>query len=135
MATDNGNWHSNQKEVSAKIQNIAADGASFTGDVTGDVTGLVFGTVTTYVADGAIALTDSYAILDASSASTAMTLADGTKGQEITIFALNTTNTCDVDYTGAIGPNTVTFTPAGEYIRLLYNGSAWLPLNYTGAIS
>jgi hypothetical protein len=46
MSVNQGNWFTNQKEVDAKIQNIAADGGSFTGDVTGDLTGNVTGDVT-----------------------------------------------------------------------------------------
>jgi len=60
---------------------VAADFVgNLTGDVTGDLTGQTFGTVSTYDADGAIALTDKLALLDASEASTAMTLAAGTAG-------------------------------------------------------
>ena len=67
------------EEIENKTQNLDSSGnltgtvtgnvtGNVTGDVTGDVTGQVFGTATTYVADGAIALTDTFAILDGSSA-------------------------------------------------------------------
>jgi hypothetical protein len=123
MSVDQGNWFTNQKEVSTKIQNISADGRAL-------------GEATTYVADGAISLDDTLVLLDASSASTQMTLANGTAGQVMFINAIDTTNTCNIDYTNILGTgNTVTFTPAGEYAIMAFNGTGWFPVVTTGAIS
>lgn len=46
MAVDNGNWFSNQAEVSDKIQNLDSSG-NLTGTVTGNVTGNLDGNIAT----------------------------------------------------------------------------------------
>lgn len=106
-----------------------------TGDVTGDLTGQTFGTATTYTADGAIALTDKFAILDATDNSTAMTLAAGTAGQVIYIKAINVTNTADVDPASFIDGTTITFTPANEYAVLISDGTSWYFVGGDAAIT
>jgi len=102
---------------------------------TGNVTGQCFGTVSTYTADGAIALTDKVALLDGSSASAQMTLAAGTEGQVITIIAVDVSNACDVDPAAFANGTTVTFTPAFEWCTLVSDGTNWYMVGGTGAVS
>jgi hypothetical protein len=155
MSVDQGNWFTNQKEVDAKIQNIAADGGSFTGDVTGDLTGDVSGdvtgdvsgtinyqTVSTYSADGAISLGDDIALLNSSSATAQTTLANQPVGtiRDLVIVARNYTNTMDVDFnrTG-VGAVTATFTAAGQSLHLRSAGQSgvgnanWIVVGVVGA--
>ncbi len=94
-----------------------------------------FGTVTTYVADGAIALTDKFAILDGSSATAQMTLAAGTAGQVIFIKATDVSNACDVDPASFIDGTTITFTPANEYAILISDGTSWYFVGGDAAIT
>jgi hypothetical protein len=121
MATSIGNWFENQPEVSDRIQGLDSDG-----DLTGNVTGVLFQSPhSAYSADGAIATTDGIAELDATSATTQMTLAAGTSGQRMTIICVNATEVCDVDadFGGAIV--TATFSAAGETLDLLSDGASW----------
>ena len=104
---------------------------TFSGPVTstngfvGDVTGQTFGTVGTYLADGAIAITDKMAILDGTSASVAATLAAGTAGQVIRIKAIDVTNAVTVVPASFNDGTTITFTPANEYAELTSDGTSW----------
>lgn len=100
-----------------------------TGDVTGDLTGQTFGTVSTYVADGAIALTDKGALLDGTSATVAATLAAGTEGQVIYVKAIDVTNAVTLVPASFTDGTTITFTPANEYAVLLSDGTNW---NFVG---
>ncbi len=97
----------------------------FVGDLTGNVTGQVFGTVGTYVADGAIALTDTFSILDGTSATVAATIAAGTAGQVIKLKAINVTNAVTLVPATFIDGTTITFTPANEYVELTSDGTSW----------
>lgn len=111
-----------------------ADGG-FVGDITGDVTGLIFTTGhTTYSADGAIALTDSVVKLDASGASTVMTVAGGTEGQEIKIVCISSSNLCTVGFTG-FNPsfNLVTF-DIGDAITIAFTDGDWVVFSNIGAV-
>ncbi len=93
------------------------------------------GNVTTYAANGAIALTDKVALLDGTSATAQMTLAAGTAGQVITIIATNVTNACDVDPAAFANGTTVTFTPAFEWCTLISDGTNWYMVGGTGAVT
>lgn len=105
----------------------------FVGDITGDIvgnivgnlTGQTFGTVTTYTADGAIALTDKMALLDGTSASVAGTLAAGTEGQVIKVKAVDVTNAVTLVPASFQDGTTITFTPANEYAELTSDGTNW----------
>ena len=79
----------------------------------------------TYTANGAIALTEAISLLDASSSSTVMTLADSsTVGQHKQIVCLNDTNTCSVQLTTTIGTGTTyTFDGDGQTLTLVWTGS------------
>lgn len=99
------------------------------------LTGAATGTVSTYVADGAIALTDKVALLDGTAATCAMTLAAGSAGQEIIIIATDVSNACDVDPANFANGTTVTFTPANEWVRLVSDGTNWYMIGGTGAVT
>ena len=105
------------------------------GDVLGNTTGLSLGPVSTYTADGAIALTDKVALLDGSSATAQMTLAKGTAGQEIIVIAVDVSNACDVDPASFANGTTVTFTPAFEWARFVSDGTNWYMIGGTGAVT
>ena len=79
----------------------------------------------TYTANGAIALTEAISILDGSSASTVMTLADSsTVGQHKQIVALDVSNTVSVELTTTIGTGHIyTFDGAGQTLTLVWTGS------------
>ena len=79
----------------------------------------------TYTADGAIALTEAISILNASGASTAMTLADSsTVGQHKQIVALDVSNTVSVTCTTTVGTGHIyTFGQVGETLTLVWTGS------------
>ena len=79
----------------------------------------------TYTANGAIALTEAISLLDASSSSTVMTLADSsTVGQHKQIVCLNDTNTCSVELTTTIGTGHIyTFDGDGQTLTLVWTGS------------
>ena len=79
----------------------------------------------TYTANGAIALTEAISILDGSSASTVMTLADSsTVGQHKQIVALDVSNTVSVELTTTIGTGHIyTFDGVGQTLTLVWTGS------------
>ena len=79
----------------------------------------------TYTANGAIALTEAISILNASGASTVMTLADSsTVGQHKQIVALDVSNTVSVELTTTIGTGHIyTFGQVGESLTLVWTGS------------
>jgi len=115
----------------------AALTGNVTGDVTGDVTGQTFGTVSSYTtATPAIALTDKVAVLDATSNGVAATLAAGTAGQVIyvkaTVVSGGATTLTPATFTDG---TTVTFTPANEHITLVSDGTNWLSVGGTAAIT
>ena len=94
-------------------------------DITGDLTGQTFGVVSTYAADGAIALTDKMAVLNGADASCVMTLAAGTAGKVTRIKANDTTETVTVTPASFVDGTTITFTPANEYVELTSDGTSW----------
>jgi hypothetical protein len=91
-------------------------------------------TETTYVADGAIALTDDVAILDGSEATCEMTLADGEEGQRILIVCADSTEVCDVTPASFTDGTDLTFT-ADEMAELVYVNGSWLAVGgYTAEL-
>jgi hypothetical protein len=114
-----GNWFENAKDILAKTLNL---------DSNGNLTGQLTGTETTYVADGAIALTDRVALLNSGSATTDMTLADGTYiGQEIVISAILIINSATVTIGTAVGgavADVLTFT-TGDTALLRWTSEGW----------
>lgn len=102
------------------------------GNVTGNVTGQLFGKVSTYVADGPIALTDSMAILDGNAATCAMALADGTEGQALMVKAVDITNTCTVTPTNFADGTSVSLPAKNDAVTLMFDGTNWQVINLCG---
>jgi hypothetical protein len=101
---------------------ITADGG-FVGDITGSTTGVE----TTYIADGAIALTNKVAILTATAASTDMTLADGTIiGQELIVACDSSINSATVTLATPVssGSDVITFT-SGDLAIFRWTSAGW----------
>jgi hypothetical protein len=97
-----------------------------TGDVTGDLTGQVFGTATEYtVVTPAIALTDTLALLDATTQGVAATLAAGTAGQRITIKAINVDSAVTLVPAVFEDGTTITFGTVLDSIVLISDGTGW----------
>jgi hypothetical protein len=99
--------------------------------------------VVTYTAAGAVALTEAISLLDASSATTAMTLANSTTTGQIKMFAvLDVSAVVDVDLSATVSSGvTFTFQAVGETMTILWTGAAWAVMalasgatvtNYTG---
>ena len=118
--------------------NITADitgnvTGNVTGDVTGNLTGQVFGTVSTYVADGAIALTDNKSLLDGTSATVAATLAAGTAGQTIAVKAIDITNAVTLVPASFADGTTITFNTQYDSVVLFSDGTNWYLESNNGA--
>ena len=100
------------------------DDATVSGNLS--VTGsFAAGGVTTYTASGAIALTDSLALLDATSGALAMTLADGTAGQQIVIKCIDATNNAVTTPANLFDGSTLTADAANEVAHLIFDGTNW----------
>lgn len=95
------------------------------------------GTINSYTtATPAIALTDSLAILDATSNGVAATLAAGSAGQVIRVKATVVSGGATTLTPAAFADGTtVTFTPANEYIVLMSDGTNWYCVGGTAAIT
>ena len=104
------------------------------GNVAGDLTGQVFGQVSTYAADGQIALTDLHAKLDGALATCNMTLADGTEGQVITIKAIDVTSACTLVPANLADGTTITFTTQYAAVTLLFDGVDWNVISVYGTV-
>ena len=83
--------------------------------------------VTTYDADGAVALTEAISLIDGADADALLTLADSTTTGQIKMFAVtSTTNTTDLDLTTTLGAGvTYTFQTVGETMTILWTGAAY----------
>jgi hypothetical protein len=108
------------------------------GDVTGNLDGIIVGNSRLYSADGAISIDDRLVTLNAGTASTVMTLADGVGGQRIAIVCESATNTCTVGFAG-FSPvfNLITFNAPGDAAVLEYfdNGAGsdyWICTSLVG---
>lgn len=87
--------------------------------------GVTYGDVNTYSADGAIAVTDKMALLDATDGALAMTLADGSEGQSIVIKCVDATNNAVVTPANLADGSTLTFDAANEKAELMFDGTNW----------
>lgn len=87
--------------------------------------GLIIGSDASYVADGAIALTDSIVLLDGTSATVAATLADGTEGQTMMITAINVDNAVTVVPANLTDGTTITFDTVNDAVTLVFVSAAW----------
>lgn len=116
--------------VSGPFKSLAGFVGDFVGNLTGNVVGNVLGGVVNpesdYIADGAIAATDSLVQLDATSASTVMTIAAPAAGRQLTISCVDASNTVTVTLTAGTfdGSSTVATFDAAEETLVLYGISA-----------
>jgi hypothetical protein len=91
---------------------------------------------TAYVAAGAIAVSDGFAILTANSVGQAMTLAVGTVvGQTMSIILRAKTATGTAVITGVFtGGTTLTLSVVGQRATLIWVGAAWTPVPGFGGV-
>ena len=90
-----------------------------TGNVTGDLTGRVFGTVTTRSGAGAVPVTAGTVRLT-TTGTDALTLANGTNGQLLTIIMVVDGGEGTLTPTTKTGYNTIAFNDVGDTIVLQY---------------
>jgi trimeric autotransporter adhesin len=90
-----------------------------TGNVTGDLTGRTFGTVTALSGAGAVPVTSSTVRLTTTGAN-ALTLANGTNGQLLTIVMVVDGGDGTLTPTTKTGYTTITFNDAGDAVTLQY---------------
>ena len=91
--------------------------------------------VKTETASGAASITHAISLLDASSAARVMTLVDSTTTGQIKMFVCtgDPSNTASVTLTTTVGAGvTYTFAVIGEALTILWTGSAWVPLAFSG---
>jgi hypothetical protein len=92
-----------------------------------------------YDAAGAISPNDGLAVLTASVAAQAMTLADGTvTGQHLVVVlrAKATAGTAVVTPANLAGGTTLTFSAVGQKARLVWTGADWTPVpGYTAVLA
>ena len=92
--------------------------------------------VKTETASGAASITHAISLCDSSSTSRVMTLADSTTTGQIKMFvctgrAGGTSNSVGLTTTVGAGV-TYTFDVVGEALTILWTGSAWVPLAFSG---
>jgi hypothetical protein len=112
--------------------NITGD---ITGNVTGDLTGRVFGTVGTRSGAGAVPLTAATVQVTTTGSAAALTLANGTVGQILTIV-MTTDGGGDATLTPTTktGFSTITFDAVGNSVTLQYFTTlGWMILANNGA--
>jgi hypothetical protein len=105
-----------------------------TGNVTGDLTGRTFGTVGTRAGAGAVPLTAATVQVTTTGSAAALTLANGTVGQMLTIV-MTTDGGGDATLTPTTktGYNTITFNDAGDAIVLQYLATVgWMIISNYG---
>ena len=104
-----------------------------TGNVTGDLTGRVFGTVGTRSGAGAVPITSGTVRLTTTAAD-ALTLANGTNGQLLTIVMVVDGGDGTLTPTTKTGFATVTFTDVGNSVTLQYFTTlGWMIVSNYGA--
>jgi hypothetical protein len=103
-----------------------------TGNVTGDLTGRTFGTVTTHSGAGAVPVTASTVRLTTTAAN-ALTLANGTNGQLLTIIMVVDGGDGTLTPTTKTGYTTITFNDAGDAVTLQFMTSVgWMVVSNYG---
>ena len=104
-----------------------------TGNVTGDLTGRTFGTVTALSGAGAVPVTSSTVRLTTTGAN-ALTLANGTNGQLLTIVMVVDGGDGTLTPTTKTGYTTITFNDAGDAVTLQYFTTlGWMIVSNYGA--
>ena len=95
--------------------------------------------VKTETASGAASISHAISLLDASSSARVMTLADSTTTGQIKMFVTigaNVSSGASVALAGASSSHgsgvTYTFSTAGEALTLLWAGSKWVPIAFSG---
>lgn len=104
-----------------------------TGDVTGNVTGINIGTVATRSGAGAVPITASTVRLTTTGAN-ALTLANGTNGQILTIVMVVDGGDGTLTPTTKTGYTTITFDAVGDSVTLQYFTTlGWMIVSNYGA--
>ncbi len=110
--------------------NITGD---VTGNVTGDLTGRVIGTVATRSGAGAVPITSGTVRLTTTAAN-ALTLANGTNGQLLTIVMVVDGGDGTLTPTTKTGFSTIDFTAVGNAVTLQYFTTlGWMVIDNYGA--
>jgi hypothetical protein len=105
---------------------------AITGNVTGDLTGRVIGTVTTRSGAGAVPIT-SAAVRITTTGADALTLANGTNGQILTLVMVVDGGDGTLTPTTKTGYNTITFNDVGDAVVLQYFTTiGWMILSNYG---
>jgi hypothetical protein len=109
---------------------------NITGNVTGDLTGRVFGTIGARSGAGAVPLTSSVVRLTTTGAD-ALTLANGTNGQILTIVMVVDGGDGTLTPTTKTGFSTITFDAVGNSVTLQYFPTqGWMIVsNYGGTVA
>ena len=103
-----------------------------TGNVTGDLTGRVIGTVGTRSGAGAVPIT-SAAVRITTTGADALTLANGTNGQILTLVMVVDGGDGTLTPTTKTGYNTITFNDVGDAVVLQYFTTiGWMILSNYG---
>jgi hypothetical protein len=106
---------------------------NITGNVTGDLTGRTFGTVTALSGAGAVPITSDVVRLTTTAAD-ALTLANGTNGQLLTIVMVVDGGDGTLTPTTKTGFATITFGDVGDAVTLQYFTTlGWMIVSNYGA--
>ena len=108
---------------------------TITGNVTGDLTGRVIGTVTTRAGAGAVPLTASTVQITTTGAAAALTLANGTAGQLLTlVMTADGGGDATLTPTTETGFSTIVFGDLGDSVTLQYFTTlGWMIVSNVGA--
>lgn len=114
------------------VGNVTGD---VTGNVTGNVTGITIGSVTTKSGAGAIPVTHSAVKLTTTGAN-ALTLANGTNGQLLTITMIADGGDGTLTPTTKTGYTTLTFGDVGDSVTLqYYTTQGWMIVANNGVVA
>lgn len=114
---------------------VGAVTGNTTGNVTGNLTGIVIGTVTTKSGAGAIPITHAAVKLTTTGAN-ALTLANGTNGQLLTITMVTDGGDGTLTPTTKTGYTTLTFGDVGDSVTLqYYTTQGWMIVANNGVVA
>jgi len=114
---------------------VGATTGNVTGNVTGNLTGIVIGTVTTKSGAGAIPITHAAVKLTTTGAN-ALTLANGTNGQLLTITMVTDGGDGTLTPTTKTGYTTLTFGDVGDSVTLqYYTTQGWMIVANNGVVA
>ena len=108
---------------------------NITGNVTGDLTGRVIGTVTTRSGAGAVPVTASTVQISTGAGAAALTLANGTAGQMLTlVMTVDGGGDATLTPTTKTGFTTIVFGDVGDAVVLQYFTTlGWMVVSNNGA--